>query len=311
MQEDYLRHTGINNKMKKIFSIVLICGLIINMPLNGANAGCVSPLSDEELDTVCAGGLTLDINKINAVKSGAILQNNTGFSYAGLGGIADSSMVNSNTGTLTNHGNSGVIAQNNMAIAFAQKGDISGLRMDNYNYAVLENHGTDSMSASGISGGQFELNSGEIDINRFNASNAGLAMQNNIAGVIAMDGDISDVVINNTNVANVVNFGSAAVAAQNNFALAIASGSLDNVTINNVNNAVVSNTLNGFIGQVDLKSMTFNTGTMNITVNSASGLNSAGVLQNNIAITALLGGSGTASEININNINTASVTNNL
>jgi len=303
--------------MKKVLKKQLIIFSFLVFSLNFpafSFAEQAQVLSDEELDCVYAGGLQVDWDVIDAAQQSAVaIQSNLGAMASFGAGITNGSISNSNYATIFNAGNSSLAAQNNIALAVARGGDINSLTIDNMNHAVVKNYAVggnyDSLDIN-----QLSLQSSDLDLSLNNAQilNSALAMQNNVAAAIAFGGDIHDLMINNTNFADVLNFGNSGLAVQNNIAMAISvGGNIDGVTINNLNQALVVNNYNGLGGGIQSELYSLKTANFDISINSLSSSISAEVIQNNFAVTALINSPGVKSNINITNTNLATIINNL
>src|SRR4030042_214105 len=264
---------NVKSRMKKLLALFTICSLcLFNLPQE-ASAGEVRELSDAELDNLYAGGLNIDLNKVQAQLSAVAAQSNIGALYSQCGDITDSSVTNTNTAIVYNIGNSAVAAQNNIALAVADGGNIDGVTLKNSNWAYVRNQGIDTSGVNGADVSSFGYSGPGLSLilQDFNTSNSSVAMQNNIAAAIALDGDVRNVTIDNTNYADVANLGNSALAVQNNIGLAISrGGSIDNVTINNVNEATVVNTGTGIVGGATVTSLSLTRGGSHYTINTAT-----------------------------------------
>jgi hypothetical protein len=294
-------------RFKKSLKIVFLSGAVLLCPLVSVQAQQAVVLSDAELDDIHAGGLDLTINVLEAHQSAIASQNNIGTLFSQGPILLNGSISNTNYAQVYNVGNSALAAQSNIAVAVARGGNIDSLTIDNSNEAYVYNTaGAGAAKALKLSQLSFSRKGLSLDIGGLESSYSGVALQNNIAAVVSFGGEISNVTINNSNYAEVTNTGNTALVAQNNIAVVVSCGGsldADTIHINNVNEAGLSNNLNGIDGKAVAKSLLIQKGGYSITIDAVSAQKSAVCVQNNIGIIATKKISGSKSDVSISNIN--------
>ncbi|MBN3040132.1 MAG: hypothetical protein JW867_03315, partial [Candidatus Omnitrophica bacterium] len=292
--------------LSKILLTFILAAVLVFNPSLGCFTQQAVELSDAELDNLFAGGLNIDINAVEAKISAVTAQSNIGALYSQCGDITSSSVNNTNTAYVFNIGNSAIASQNNIALTVAKEGDIDSVTLRNFNFAEVENTGIDESGSGGVNLNQLNISGAGLDfrLNNFNSSNSALAIQSNIAAAVALNGNISNLVIDNSNFACVRNSGNSALAVQNNIGMAIAPhGDISDTVINNTNIAHVFNdATSGIAGGVDAFSLDMTMGSLDITINGVTTNLSASAIQSNIGIIAV-GNGHSITNSTINNYN--------
>ncbi|MFC1514582.1 hypothetical protein ACFL5X_01605 [Candidatus Omnitrophota bacterium] len=266
-------------------------------------------LTDEELDSIHAGGLRLDLNQVALELSAGALQSNTGILAALSGGVTNSSVHNANLSKVSNFGNSAVVAQSNIAAVVATTGDIVDVAVSNVNSAAVFNNFQLPVIPAAMTGEDVfaqplaafnpgvELNQlkavkddRSFGLNQGSVHNAAVALQSNLSVVAALEGDIKNVIIDNVNNAVVENLGGAAMAGQNNISVVVSQGgSIENVKINNLNTAAVKNMFPyEKTDTTSVVSMAVENGPVDLKINSVFNETAGVVTQANTSIVALI-----------------------
>lgn len=186
-------------EMNCILKIVVVIGIIFS---NVPYAFCGAQLmSDSELDSVCAGGLDINVDAVLSLRqSAAISQCNvaatSGFSNAG------TNISNMNSATIISTIGSVSVNQKNMAYVVATEGDVTSASIDNLNYAYVNS----------------------VDPNPE-------ITQENVAMLIAMNGSVRDCTISNVNIVEFPGQVSNAILKRDNISVIVAQNSSNNSII--------------------------------------------------------------------------------
>lgn len=163
---------------------------------------------------------------------------------------------------------------------------------------VLSDAELDEISAAGF----------DIDINSVLAFRSSVAAQSNISAVNGLSAHV--VSLTNSNFANIHNIGNSAVALQSNIAAVVAkSGDINGATINNRNEATISNTANTDTeGYAEASSLNADIPAFSLLgINNVYAAGSAVASQSNIA--AIVALAGNIKNAFIDNYNDATLTN--
>lgn len=121
-----------------------------------------------------------------------------------------------------------------------------------------------------------------MKINEIKSKASATVAQTNIAAVVASQGDIKNVEVENINLADVKNVGNAAVAAQTNITLVMAGGEIEDSHVKNFNKANVDNVVTTQEGGAVVTPLSLEADFGKIFVNQVAAQNAAEIVQTNI-----------------------------